>query len=119
MLVEDASYARYLETGHLVFARGNSLMAAPFDSARLEVGPPVPIIENVMTDARTGAALFTVVDKGLIVYAPSTEDSPPPGGSGGCCRWTDKVWPDHSPRSKERYNSRAFPRWTRGECWSR
>ena len=83
MLVEDASYARYLETGHLVFARGNSLMAAPFDSARLEVGPPVAIIENVMTDARTGAALFTVVDKGLIVYAPSTEDSPPPGGSGG------------------------------------
>ena len=82
LIVENASYARYLETGHLVFARDNSLIAVPFDLVRLEVGEPaVAIIENLATDARTGAAPFTVVDEGLMVYAPSTEDTPSPGGS--------------------------------------
>jgi serine/threonine-protein kinase len=82
-LVEDASYARYVPSGHLVFARDGSLLAAPFDLDRLELGgPAVTILENVMTDARTGAALFDVVDDGLMVYAPGSEEPVAPGGTG-------------------------------------
>jgi len=77
-LVENASFARYVETGHLVFAKNGSLMAAPFDPARLELGEPaVAILENVMVDDRTGAAIFAVVDEGLMIYAPGTEGPAP------------------------------------------
>ncbi|MGH9463512.1 MAG: protein kinase domain-containing protein [Vicinamibacteria bacterium] len=82
-LVENASYARYVQSGHLVFARDGSLMAAPFDLGRLELGgPAVTILENIMTDARTGAALFDVVDEGLMVYARGSEEPELPGGTG-------------------------------------
>ena len=38
-LVEGASDGRYLPTGHLVYAIGGTLFAAPFDLSRLEVAP--------------------------------------------------------------------------------
>lgn len=36
-LVEGGSYARYVPSGHIVFARAGSLMAVPFDLDRLEL----------------------------------------------------------------------------------
>ena len=40
--------ARYVETGHLVYARSGTLLAVPFDLDRLEViGGPVPVVEGV------------------------------------------------------------------------
>ena len=36
-LIEGGSHARYVPTGHLVFARGGVLFAVPFDLKRLEV----------------------------------------------------------------------------------
>ena len=42
MILPDAFDARYVPTGHLVFARGQALLAAPFDIDRLELsGPPI------------------------------------------------------------------------------
>ncbi len=36
-IVEDAGYPTYASSGHLLFTRGDTLLAAPFDLSRLEV----------------------------------------------------------------------------------
>ncbi len=47
-LLENAFSARFAPTGHLVYGRGNSIFAAPFDVRRLEIsGPSVLVVENV------------------------------------------------------------------------
>jgi serine/threonine-protein kinase len=51
-LVEGAG-ARYIPTGHLVYVRSSTLMAVPFDPARLEVtGAPVTVLSGIMQLAR-------------------------------------------------------------------
>ena len=72
-LLEGGSHARYVPTGHLVFARGGVLFAVPFDLKRLEVtGGAVPIVEGVWRTpgANSGAALFSVSDTGSLIYVP-------------------------------------------------
>jgi eukaryotic-like serine/threonine-protein kinase len=58
-------------SGHLLFVRDNTLMAQPFDAARLELfGDAVPIAEQIAT---FGA--YSVSETGALVYATSaTED---------------------------------------------
>ena len=72
-LIEGGSDARYLPTGHLVYAVGGTLFAVPFDLRRLEVtGGPVPIVEGVkrgITNAG-GIAHFSVSNTGSLVYIP-------------------------------------------------
>jgi serine/threonine-protein kinase len=78
MIVPDGFDARYVPTGHLVFARGPSLLAAPFDLDRLELsGPPVVIVDRVMSDnsvAGSGAfawgARYAVGGDGTLAYIP-------------------------------------------------
>ena len=72
MLVQGSAYARYVSTGHLVYARGGALLAAPFDLARLAVtGPSVPVLEGVWTNSGTGAAHFAVGADGTLIYVPA------------------------------------------------
>ena len=48
VLIDGGGDARYVPTGHLVYALSGTLFAVPFDVQRLEVtGGPVPIIEGV------------------------------------------------------------------------
>ena len=48
VLIEGGSDARYVPTGHLVYAIGSTLLAVPFDVKKLQVtGGPVPILEGV------------------------------------------------------------------------
>jgi serine/threonine-protein kinase len=48
-VLERASMAKYLPTGHLLFGRGGFLFAVPFDVGSLETrGNPVPVMENVL-----------------------------------------------------------------------
>jgi Tol biopolymer transport system component len=75
MVVEDAADARYLATGHLVFVRRGTLMAAPFDVDRLELtAPPVPVVDgvwqalNMRSGENSGAGQFAVGASGLLVY---------------------------------------------------
>lgn len=64
------TFARYASTGHLVYAREGSLMAAPFDLTRLAVtGPPIPILEGILMHAPSGAAQFSFSQNGTLVYA--------------------------------------------------
>ena len=46
--IAEGGQARYVESGHLLFTRAGSLMAAPFDVGEGTVtGPAVPVIEDV------------------------------------------------------------------------
>ena len=72
-LIEGGSHARYVPTGHLVYALGGVLFAVPFDLKRLEVtAGPVPIVEGVWRApaANGGSALFSVSDTGSLIYMP-------------------------------------------------
>jgi serine/threonine-protein kinase len=74
-LLEDASDAHYLPTGHIVFLRQGMLMAVPFSLRGLKLaGEAVPVKPNVMqslslTGHNTTAGQFTISDSGCLIYA--------------------------------------------------
>jgi serine/threonine-protein kinase len=73
--------ARYVAPGYLVIVRADgALLAAPFDQDRLQLtGPPVPIIEGLMTKP-FGSADFVISREGTLVYVPGrTGVAGPPG----------------------------------------
>jgi Tol biopolymer transport system component len=71
ILIRGGVDARYVDTGHLVYATAGTLRAVGFDLGRLEVtGTPVPVGEGVMI-AQSGAASFDVARNGTLVYVPA------------------------------------------------
>ena len=73
VLIEGGSDARYLPTGHLVYAVGGTMFAVPFDAESLMVtGTPVPVIVGVRraTGLVTGTAQMAVSTTGTLVYLP-------------------------------------------------
>ena len=81
VLLEGGSDARYIATGHLVYALGDALFSVAFDPGRLAVsGTPASVLEGV---ARAGnpttnsaTAHYAVSDTGTLVYVN-------PGATGG------------------------------------
>ena len=73
VLIEGGQDARYLSTGHLVYALNGVLLAVPFDlGGRRVTGGPVPLVEDVhFAPTQTGAAHFSVADNGSLVYVPA------------------------------------------------
>jgi eukaryotic-like serine/threonine-protein kinase len=72
LLLQAGSFPLYATTGHLIFFRGGSLLAAPFDIGTLQAtGTPVRILENLPLDTTSGAPLVAVSDSGSIVYPPA------------------------------------------------
>ena len=68
-LVREATYGRYLPTGHLIYFRGETLMARPLDLDRLEfTGPEVRLIEGISQHAGSGAPLVGFSSTGSLVY---------------------------------------------------
>jgi serine/threonine protein kinase/Tol biopolymer transport system component len=71
VLVQGASTGRYVPSGHIVYSRGEALMAVPFNLGRLAVtGAPVALDEFVRE--RTEGALYTFSDAGLLAYVPGS-----------------------------------------------
>jgi serine/threonine-protein kinase len=76
VLVESAADARYVTSGHVVYARAGTLLAQPFDVMRLAVtGKPVGVVDDVMQDVNSpftignsGAAQFSVASNGTLAY---------------------------------------------------
>ena len=61
---------RYAPTGHILFARQNSLWRAPFDADTLALtGPAAPVLEPLQVNNGGGAALFTVAHNGSLMYS--------------------------------------------------
>jgi Tol biopolymer transport system component/predicted Ser/Thr protein kinase len=71
VLVEGGAHARYVPSGHLVYARAGGLVAVPFDLKRLEVtGSPVSILEGVSMNPAFGWAQFSASADGSLAYVP-------------------------------------------------
>ncbi|MBI1803793.1 MAG: serine/threonine-protein kinase [Ignavibacteriae bacterium] len=72
ILVRGGTYARYVPTGHLMYIRGNTIFAVPFDAERLEVkGHPVPIEEGGWMNGGSGQANIDFSNNGVLVFAPA------------------------------------------------
>jgi eukaryotic-like serine/threonine-protein kinase len=76
-VIEGGSDARYVPTGHIVYALGGVIFAVPFDVRRMEVsGGPVPVVEGVRRTAAvtgippTGAVQFSTAANGSLVFLP-------------------------------------------------
>ena len=71
VVLEKATNARYVSTGHLVFGRGGVLYAVRFDLEQLAVlGQPMAVVEGVRRAApgTTGAVQMAVSDGGTLAY---------------------------------------------------
>jgi len=72
-LIEGGSDARYVPTGHVVYALGGTLFAVPFNLRRLEVTRgPAPIVEGVRRGSAlgSGTAQFSFSSTGSLIYVP-------------------------------------------------
>ena len=73
VLIEGGRDARYVETGHLVYALNGVVFAVAFDlDAREVLGGPVPLVEGVRDTNFTGAVHFSVARNGSLVYVPGS-----------------------------------------------
>lgn len=81
-MLKRGHFARYLSTGHLVFARSGTLYAVPFDAKRLVTqGREVPVVQNISTDEQSGYAAFAVSANGSLVYVPGRPATLQPSNS--------------------------------------
>jgi serine/threonine protein kinase/Tol biopolymer transport system component len=72
-LIEGAVSGRYLSSGYLIFARGETVLAAPFDPRTIEVtGGPSAVLEGVAFIPQNGLSHFTVSDNGVVAFLPSS-----------------------------------------------
>src|SRR5205814_8902125 len=71
VLVRGGVFGRYLRTGQLVYANGESMLAVPFDLRGLAVtGPAVPVLGDGAVAPSNGMAAFAVSDGGNLAYVP-------------------------------------------------
>jgi Tol biopolymer transport system component len=71
VLLKDAYDARYVATGHLVFARGGALYAIAFDARRLTThGREVRVLDGVANSDASGAGAFSLGSNGTLAYVP-------------------------------------------------
>jgi dipeptidyl aminopeptidase/acylaminoacyl peptidase len=70
VIVEGGYAARYLDTGHLLYARGGALMLAPFDARELRLtGPAVQVLKGVRIDPLTPPE-WSLSPNGVLVFVP-------------------------------------------------
>ncbi|MFB0515969.1 MAG: TolB family protein [Candidatus Neomarinimicrobiota bacterium] len=100
VLFTGGTYARYVPTGHIVYARKNILYAVRFDVERLKVvGSGVPVVLDVITsEGRSWSAQFAISPNGSLTYIPvvtrSTELTPV---------WVDRLgWVESLPAATPR-----------------
>jgi serine/threonine-protein kinase len=73
LLIDGGSDARYVSTGHIVYAYQGTLFAVPFNLAQLKVtAGPTPVVEGVRraSGGATGSAHFSFSNNGTLVYIP-------------------------------------------------
>jgi eukaryotic-like serine/threonine-protein kinase len=73
--------------GHILFLRGTTLMAQPFDPvARRLSGEPVPIAENIANNTGNGRTAFSVSEAGVLTYRTGITTM-----SRGVLSWLDRT----------------------------
>src|SRR5437870_5169887 len=71
VIVDEAMYARYASSGHLLYVTGNkTLMVVPFDQSSMKVtGEPTVLSEGMRLGLLGGSADLAVSATGTLVYA--------------------------------------------------
>jgi WD40 repeat protein len=73
VIAKGATDPRYIPSAHVLFVRGDVLVAAPFDMTTLAVtGPETPVMEDLAVRAGTGTAHYAVSDTGLFLHLNRT-----------------------------------------------
>jgi Tol biopolymer transport system component len=84
----------YIEPGHLLFVRGRTLVAQPFDSKSLKTtGEAIPVVESILIN-NDGLGLFSVSLEGTLAYRAGTNTS-------------GLVWVDRTGKELERVGESA------------
>jgi serine/threonine-protein kinase len=74
-LIAGGTSAVYSPSGHIVYAREGTLLAVPFDLGRREVtGQPMEVLDGVMMSGNTGAAHFSLSERGDLAYVPGAAE---------------------------------------------
>ena len=75
VILPEGRDARYLPTGHLLYATEiGSLFAMPFDPGQLKIaGTEVPVLDGIALFGLGGAAQFDVSASGTLAYIPNAE----------------------------------------------
>jgi serine/threonine protein kinase/Tol biopolymer transport system component len=83
-LLQADSDALYAEPGHLLFLRGNTLMAQRFDAGSLKLkGEAFPVAEPIPSPGGNRQGIFNVSQTGLLIHATGQSRS------GGALAWVD------------------------------
>jgi serine/threonine protein kinase len=78
------THGSYAPTGHIIFARNRTLMAAPFSPTEIRItGGAVAVVENISQSLFSGVAQYSFSDTGTLAYSRSA-----PYGTG------ELVWVD-------------------------
>jgi serine/threonine-protein kinase len=86
VVLRGGYHGRYVRSGHLVYMRKGTLLAAPFDLDRLELkGPVVPVLEGVSSMASSAGAHLALSDEGTLAYLPDSS-----GGREATIEWQDQ-----------------------------
>jgi len=91
-------HARYLPTGHIVYAQGTTLFALPFELGRLSVtGGQTPVLDGLplvgTVPVASDTAQFAVSDTGSLIYLTGGTPFVPAAGNGAPPRtiaWVDR-----------------------------
>ena len=73
VLVRGGHTGRFVPSGHLIYYRAGSLLAVPFDLARLQVigAAPVTVAGGVRQSAGTVGGEYSISSGGTLVYVPA------------------------------------------------
>jgi eukaryotic-like serine/threonine-protein kinase len=74
VLVRGGHTGRFVASGHLIYYRAGSLLAVPFDLARLDVKSvaPVTIAGGVRQSSGTVGGDYSISSAGILVYVPAS-----------------------------------------------
>jgi serine/threonine-protein kinase len=68
IIIEKGMFARYLPSGHLLYAWSGDLLAVAFDLKSMKLrGSAIPVLEKVTMDGQ-GLSHFTLSDQGTLAY---------------------------------------------------
>jgi serine/threonine-protein kinase len=69
ILIEGAARPLYASTGHIVFVRGATLMAASFNAAeRVLTGEPVAVLDGLLRERESGSPDYALSATGTLAY---------------------------------------------------
>ncbi len=76
IVIRGGTFARYVPTGHLVYARGSFIYAVPFDLGKLEVsGSPKQLFRGGWMNPFSGEASISFSRDGTFMYIPRGVES--------------------------------------------